>query len=298
MDYKKVFKSQSLRLKLVNCLKIIPNKPYLKIVYKIKTGKKLHLNKPINFTEKMNWLKLNDIHWEYSALVDKITVRDYIREKIGEDICFPMLGLWGKYEDIDFDSLPEQFVLKCNHDSGSVRVITDKSKINHEELRKFYKFRLKYNTYVLGRDYPYKNIKPKIIAEQYMAPEGESDIKDYKFFCFDGEPKVMFIITGRSGDTRQDFFDMDFNHLDIVNVYRPSEIPPEKPVMFEEMKMLAAKLAIGMRFVRVDLYEVNGKLYFGEYTFFSGGGFWLFGSDEWERKLGDMIKLPEIESKE
>ncbi len=295
MDYKKILKNREFRLRLISCLKIIPTKLYLKTVYRIKTGKTLNLKNPKNFTEKINWLKLNDIHPEYTELVDKITVRKYVKEKIGEDICFPLLGTYERYEDINFDSLPNQFVLKCNHDSGSVKVVTDKSKIDHKVFRKFYKFRLKYNTYVLGRDYPYKNIKPMILVEQYMTPDGESDIKDYKFFCFDGEPKVMFIITGRSGDTKQDFFDMDFKHLDIVNVYQPSENPPEKPAMFEKMKALAAKLSEGMRFVRVDLYELNGKLYFGEYTFFSGGGFWLFGTDEWERKLGDMIKLPEIE---
>ena len=297
MDYKKVFKKQSLRLKIIKTLRIIPNKPYLKMVYRIKTGKKLHLKNPVNFTEKMNWLKINDIRPEYSKLVDKITVRDFVKEKIGEDICFPLLGTWEKFDDINFDALPNQFVLKCNHDSGSVKVITDKTKINYEELRKFYKFRLKYNTYLLGRDYPYKNIKPMILAEQYMTPNGESDIKDYKFFCFDGKPRIMFIISDRSGNTKQDFFDMEFNHLDIVNVYPFSEIPPEKPKLFEEMKVLAEKLSKGMRFVRVDLYELNGKLYFGEYTFFSGGGFWLFGSDKWEKELGDMIKLPELENK-
>ena len=298
MDYKKVFKSQRLRLRLVNFLRLIPNKPYLRMVYKIKTGKRLHLKNPKNFTEKIQWLKLNDIHPEYTSLVDKITVRNAVKEKVGADICFPMLGAWERYEDIDFDALPEKFVLKCNHDSGSVKVVLDKTKIDHQHLKSFFRFRLKYNTYVLGRDYPYKKIKPMILAEKYMVSNGETDIKDYKFFCFDGKPKVMFIITGRSGDTRQDFFDMDFNHLDIINVYKPSEVPPKKPAMFEEMKALAAKLSKGMRFVRIDLYEVEGKLYFGEYTFFSGGGFWLFNPSKWERKLGDMIQLPEVESKE
>lgn len=293
MDYKKIFKNREFRLKLINCLRFIPTKPYLKMVYKIKTGKKLNLKNPTTFTEKINWLKVNDIHPEYSDYVDKIKVRDIVKEKLGEDICFPLLGVWDKYEDIDFTTLPDKFVLKCNHDSGSVKIIKDKSEIDHKEFKKFFKSRLKLNTYVLGRDYPYKNIKPKILAEKYMTPTGEADIKDYKFFCFDGKPEVMFIISGRSGDTRQDFFDMDFNHLDIINVYGPSDEKIEKPLLFEEMKALAEKLAKNMRFVRVDLYEINNKLYFGEYTFFSGGGFWLFNPDKWEKKLGEMIKIGE-----
>lgn len=295
MDYKKIFKNREFRLKLINCLRFIPTKPYLKMVYKIKTGKKLNLKNPVGFNEKLNWLKVNDVHPEYTDYADKIKVREIVKEKIGEDICFPLLGQWDRYEDIDFDSLPDQFVLKCNHDSASVNVVNDKSKINHKALKKFYKGRLKLNVYTIGREYPYKNIKPKIIAEKYMTPEGESDIKDYKFFCFNGKPEIMFIATDRSIDCKFDFFDMDFNHLDIENIHPQSGKTIEKPALFEEMKAMAEKLAEGMKFVRIDLYEIEGKIYFGEFTFFHGGGFWLFNPPEWEKKLGDMITLPEIQ---
>ena len=295
MDYKKIFKNREFRLKLINCLRFIPTKPYLKMVYKIKTGKKLNLKNPVGFNEKLNWLKVNDVHPEYTDYADKIKVREIVKEKIGEDICFPLLGQWDRYEDIDFDSLPDQFVLKCNHDSASVNAVNDKSKINHKALKKFYKGRLKLNVYTIGREYPYKNIKPKIIAEKYMTPEGESDIKDYKFFCFNGKPEIMFIATDRSIDCKFDFFDMDFNHLDIENIHPQSGKTIEKPALFEEMKAMAEKLAEGMKFVRIDLYEIEGKIYFGEFTFFHGGGFWLFNPPEWEKKLGDMITLPEIQ---
>lgn len=292
MDYKKIFKNREFRLKLINCLRFIPTKPYLKMVYKIKTGKKLNLKNPVGFNEKENWLKINEKNFEYTNYVDKIKVREVLKEKLGEDIAFPLLGQWERYKDINFDALPDQFVLKCNHDSGSVKIVKDKSKIDHKEFAKFFKSRLKINSYAIGREYPYKNVKPMIIAEKYMVAENEEDIKDYKFFCFNGKPEIMFIATDRSVDVKFDFFDMEFNHLDIENIHPSCGREIEKPTCFEKMKELATKLSQGIKFVRIDLYEIGGKVYFGEYTFFHGGGFWLFKPDEWERKLGDMIELP------
>ena len=291
MDYKKIFKNREFRLKLINCLRFIPTKPYLKMVYKIKTGKKLNLKNPVGFNEKLNWLKVNDIHPEYTDYVDKIKVREIIKEKLGEDMCFPLLGQWERYEDIDFDSLPDQFVLKCNHDSGSVKIIKDKSAIDHKEFAKFFKGRLKINPYIIGREYPYKKVRPMIMAERFMVPDGAHDIEDYKFFCFNGKPEIMFIATNRSMDVKFDFFDMDFKHLDIENIHPQSGKTIEKPALFAQMKEFASKLSEGMKFVRIDLYEIEGKIYFGEFTFFHGGGFWLFKPDEWERKLGDMINI-------
>lgn len=291
MDYKKIFKNREFRLKLINCLRFIPNKPYLKMVFKIKTGKKLNLKKPTTFCDKMNWLKLNEIHPEYTQLVDKVGVRDYIKEQIGEEYLFPIYGTWEHFNDINFDELPEKFVLKCNHDSGSVKVITDKSAINKDELEKFFEARLKMNPYVLGREYPYKDVKPCIVAEKFMTPDGEDDINDYKFFCFNGKPIIMFIATDRSTDVKFDFFDMEFNHLDIVNIHDQSGLEIAKPKMFDEMKELAAKLSQGMKFVRIDLYEIAGKIYFGEFTFFHGGAFWPMYPEKWEKELGDLIEI-------
>ena len=289
MDYKKIFKNREFRLKLINGLRFVPTKPYLKMVYKIKTGKKLNLKNPVGFNEKLNWLKVNDIHPEYTDLVDKIKVREYVQNTVGEDICFPLLGQWERYEDIDFQGLPEQFVLKCNHDSGSVKIVKDKTTINHEEFAKFFKSRLKMNPYTIGREYPYKNVKPMIMAEKYMVPDGEKDIEDYKFFCFDGKPEIMFVATDRSVDCKFDFFDMEFNHLNIENIHPNSDKTIEKPKLFEQMKELASTLSKGMKFVRIDLYEIEGKVYLGEFTFFHGGGFWLFTPEEWEKNLGALI---------
>lgn len=291
IDYKKIISNRELRLKMINCLKFIPTKPYLKLVYWIKTGKKLNLKKPITFCDKLNWLKLYDLHPEYTELVDKVTVREFVSKKLGKDICFPLLGVWEHYEDIDFESLPEKFVLKCNHDSGSVKIVSDKNKMNHEELKKFFAFRLKMNPYVIGREYPYRDVLPRIFAEKYMIPDEEEDINDFKFFCFNGVPEIMFVATERNTDCKFDFFDMDFNHLDIHNIHPNSSRIIKKPQKFEEMKNLARKLSEGMKFVRVDLYEINGEVYFGEFTFFHAGGFWPFTPEEYEVKFGELISI-------
>ena len=292
IDYRNIIKNRELRLKLINLLRFIPDEPYLKLVYRIKTGKHLNLSSPKTFCEKLNWLKLHDIHPEYTQLVDKIAVRTHVKEVLGEDISIPLLGAWAHYDDIDFHSLPDKFVLKCSHDSGSVRIITDKTSMDHAALRGFYEGRLKLNPFVLGREYPYRDVPPMICAEQYMVPDGAADIADYKFLCFDGQPKYMFAVTNRHTDCRLDFFDMDYRHLPIKDTYPNSDIPAPKPVCFEQMCQLAAKLSQGIRCVRMDFYEIDGKVYFGEYTFFDGGGFWPKEPYEWEYTLGDLIRLP------
>lgn len=290
-DYKKLIKNRELRLQLIDKLSFIPTKPYLKLVYKIKTGKNLNLDNPVGFNEKLNWLKINDRVSSYTKLVDKLAVRDYIKETAGEEYLFPLLGHWEHFDDIDFDSLPDKFVLKCNHDSGSVKLVTDKSKINKAEFKAFFEGRLKINPYNAGREYPYKDIKPCIIAEKFMESSDGRGINDYKFFCFDGEPGIMFVATDRATDVRFDFYDMNFNHLPIYNIHPNFDHVVEKPQCFEDMKELCRKLTKGMKFVRFDLYEIDGKIYFGEFTFFHGGGFYLFEPKEWEKKLGDLIRI-------
>lgn len=291
IDYKNIIKSRELRLRIIDKLKFIPDKPYLKMVYRIKTGKRLNLKNPVGFNEKLNWLKLNNIHPEYTSLVDKLTVREHIANELGADYLFPLLGHWETFSDIDFDTLPDKFVLKCNHDSGSVKIIEDKYSINKEELEQFFTARLKMNPYVLGREYPYRDVKPCIIAEKFMETTDGKGINDYKFFCFNGEPKIMFIATDRATDVKFDFFDMEFNHLNIQNIHDNADFPPKKPRCFDEMKRLAQKLSKDMAFVRIDFYEIDGKIYFGEYTFFHGGGFYLFNPEKWEKELGDWLTL-------
>ncbi len=295
IDLRKVF-GRDFREKIMYALSFLPDKLYLQIFYFSTTGKFINFKNPKGFNEKLQWLKVNDRRPEYTKLVDKLAVREYISDVLGEEYLFPLLGKWESFGDIDFDSLPEKFVLKCNHDSGSTKVIRNKSsltKADYEEMKLFYTERLKRDFFYAGREYPYKGIKPYIIAEQLMVDDKNSEkaIDDYKFFCFNGEPKVMFVATDRERDCRTDFFDMNFNHLEFYNVHPNSDKPITKPERFEEMKEIAAKLSKGMRQVRIDLYELNGKIYFGEFTFFHGGGFRLYQPAHWETELGDWISI-------
>ena len=288
---------RNFRGKLMYALKFLPDELYIKLFYFSISGKWLNLKNPKGFNEKQNWLKLHDRHDEYSELVDKFAVRKHIDEALGEGHMFPLLAKWESAHDIDLSSLPNAFVLKCNHDSGSTKIIRDKSKLSEHdvlELKKYYQRWLKENSFYAGREYPYKGIKKRyVLAEALMVDDAhpEKSVEDYKFFCFDGVPKVMFIATDRSTDCRFDFFDMDFNHLDIENLHPHADKPIPKPEMFEEMKEIAAKLSQGMKFVRIDLYQINGVVYFGEYTFYHGGAFAPFKPDEWERRLGDWISI-------
>lgn len=298
MTVKDIIKSRKMRSFLMNNLGFIPDKLYVSLFYFAATGKWPDLKNPTGYNEKLQWIKLHDKdkNPEHKVLVDKLLVRDVIREKIGDGYSFPLLGYWEKFEEIDFDFLPNEFVLKCNHDSGSVKLIRDKSALTEsdfEELKTFYNKRLKYDFYEAGREYPYKGIKPYIMAEKMMSDIADESkgVKDYKFYCFNGEPKLMLCVSGRYTEKHKDYFDMNYNRLPIRRGGTESEQIPPKPDCFEEMKTLAATLSEGLRQVRIDLYEINGKVYFGEYTFFSGGGFELFQPEEWERQLGDWIDL-------
>lgn len=292
LTIKKIF-PRKLARNMMEHLSFLPDSIYLKLFYFAATGKKLNLTSPTYFSEKQQWLKLHEIHPEYRDLVDKLTVNDIIDAKLGEGYCFPIIGYWKHFDDIDFDSLPKRFVLKCNHDSGSTKVIQDKDALTKKEiheLKKFFDSRVKNDFFYAGREYPYKGIDGYIVAQKYMADDN-GEMNDYKFFCFNGEPKLMFVATDRSTDVKFDFFDMDFNRLNIVNIHPNSDKEIKKPETFEEMKRIAKTLSQGMKFVRIDLYEINGKIYFGEYTFFHGGGFCLFYPLEWEKRLGDWVNL-------
>lgn len=281
--------------KKLNFSKFLSDEAYLKFGYRAKFGKKLNLNDPKTFNEKLQWLKLYDRKPEYTTMVDKYAVKDYVADKIGEEYIIPTLGVWDKFDDIDFDKLSEQFVLKCTHDSGGLAICRDKSSFDQKAAKKKIEKSLKYNYYKNGgREWPYKNVPPRIIAEQYMEDEKTHELRDYKFFCFDGEVKALFIASERysNEETKFDFFDADFNHLPFTNGHPNAKVLPEKPENFEEMKELAAKLSKGIPQARIDFYEVNGKTYFGEITFFHWSGLKPFDPEEWDYKFGEWIKLP------
>ena len=293
----KKFLSREARGKMMYALSWLPDEPYIKLFYYATTGRKLNLKNPTTFEDKQQWLKLHDRQERYTDLADKLKVREHIKKTIGEEYSFPLLGHWDTFDEIDFDKLPERFVLKCNHDSGSVRVIKNKSALTEKEidtLRNHFNKRVKKSFYFAGREYPYKNIKPCILAEQYMSDDKQelSSLNDYKFYCFHGEPKIVLIVTDRATDCRYDYYDNDFNHLDLRYGKCRDDDKIKKPSYFEEMKEIAAKLSENIPFVRIDLYEVNGHVYFGEYTFFDGGGFQWLKPDSWEYKMGEWIHIP------
>ena len=271
------------------------DKTYLKIAYRIKMGKKLDLDNPVTFNEKLQWLKLYNRRPEYTTMVDKYAVKKWVAEQIGEEYIIPTLGVWTHFDEIDFDKLPKQFVLKCTHDSGGLVICRDKKTFNKSAARKKIETCLKHNFFWGQREWPYKNVKPRIIAEQYMEDRQTKELRDYKFFAFNGEVKALFIATerGNKEETKFDFFDDDFKHLPFTNGHPNADILPEKPIQFEHMKRLAEKLSINFPEIRVDLYECNGKVYFGEMTFFHWSGLVAFNPEKWDRIFGDWVKLPQ-----
>ena len=274
--------------------KWMDNRSFIKWEYFSGMGKFPNLENPTTYNEKLQWLKLNDIHEEYSLLVDKYEAKKVVAEKIGEEYIIPTLATYNNFDEIDFNQLPNQFVLKTTHDSGGVVVCPDKSKLDKKAARKKLEKSLKNNYFYEHREYPYKKIKPRIIAEQYMVDESGTELKDYKFFCFDGECKMLFIATDRSiGDVKFDFYDTKFNHLPFVQGHPWTNREIQKPNGFEKMIELAEKLGKGYPHVRVDLYDINGKIYFGELTFFHFSGNVPFEPQEWDYKIGEWLKLPQ-----
>lgn len=272
---------------------ILPDRFFLKVRFRLKVGYWINFNHPRTYNEKLQWLKLNEIHPEYTRLVDKIEVKKIISEKIGPEYVIPSLATWNSIDDIDWNSLPNQFVIKASNDSGGVVVCKDKSKLDIADSIKKLK-RLGNRDYSkINKEYPYKAVPHRFLAEKYLVDESTTELKDYKFFCFDGKVKFLFVATGRqSGDTRFDFFDTDFNHLPIINGHPNADVCPHKPANFDKMIEIAEILSKGLRHVRVDLYNINGKIYFGEMTFFHWSGMMPFEPFEWDKKFGEYIQLP------
>lgn len=270
---------------------LMSDRTFIKWEYFTGMRKFPNLENPKTYNEKLQWLKLNDIHPEYELLVDKYESKFIVSQMIGGGII-PTIGVWEYFDDIDFDLFPDQFVLKTTHDSGGVVVVKDKSKMDIAKVRAKIEKSLRNNFFYQHREYPYKNIKPRIIAEKYMVDESGTELKDYKFFCFDGEPKMLYVATDRPYDTRFDFFDMDWNHLPFKQGHPLATKEIKKPAGFEEMKEIARKLSKGIPHVRVDLYDINGKIFFGELTFFHFSGNVPFEPEEWDYKIGEWLKLP------
>lgn len=268
---------------------------YIRLVFKATFGYELDLNNPKTFSEKLQWLKLYNRRPEYTMMVDKYRVREYIREKIGDEYLIPLLNAWNSVEEIDFEALPNQFVLKCNHDQGSVVICRDKSIFDVEAAKRKLARKLKRNHYWSIREWPYKNVKPCIICEQYMQDDGgKEELSDYKVLCFNGEPKLIEVHRGRfGGGHTQDFYDTDWKKT----VYNQPDVPMsdevmDKPVFADEMLELSRRLSAGIPHVRVDWYYTNGHLYFSELTFYDASGFDPF-ADNQDAEIGSWLVLPE-----
>lgn len=276
-------------------LSILSDRAYLSVMYRANFGKKLNWEDPRTYNEKIQWLKRYDRKLIYTTMVDKYEAKQFAAERIGDQYIVPCLGgPWYSFDEIDFDALPDQFVLKTTHDCGGVWICKDKSKLDRKRAKEFLRQHLKRNYYWSGREWPYKNVKPRIFAEAYLS-ELEDDLRDYKFFCFDGVPKLMFVASERQSETQEtkfDFYDMDFNHLPIINGHPNSTNPIRCPECFERMKELASVLSAGIPHLRVDFYECGGQLYLGEMTFSHWSGFVPFQPEEWDEKIGSWISLP------
>lgn len=276
--------------------KNISDEEYLKKVFSYRIGYSLNLDVPQTFNEKMQWLKIHDHNPKYIMMVDKYEVKQYIREKVGNEYVIPTITKWDRIQDISFEKLPKQFVLKCTHDSGGLFLVKDKDRINEKLVYHFLEKRLKKNYYWGGREWPYKNVKPRVIAEQYLADESQQGLTDYKLMCFNGKVKCSFTCTERfcGSQLKVTFFDRDWKEMSFERHYQKSTISIPKPINYDEMIRIAEILSEDIPFVRVDFYEVNGSVYVGELTLYPGSGFEEFTPEKWDRELGDWLVLPEF----
>jgi hypothetical protein len=274
---------------------LFPDKFYLKAYYLLIMGKKLNLNNPQTYNEKLQWLKLFDRKPEYTQMVDKATAKDYVAKIIGNEYIIPTLGVWEKFEDIDFEKLPDQFVLKTTHDSGGVVVCKDKKTFDIKSVSDKINKRLQINAFYILREWPYKNVKPRIIVEKFLANSNNEELLDYKFYCFNGEVKCVLVCSNRDAAKKNlclDFYDMDWKRLPFKFIkYANNQISFPKPYNYELMLEFSKKLSLNIPHIRVDFYEVDGHLYFGELTFTTTSGYSDYSPNVWNYKLGSWITL-------
>lgn len=273
---------------------ILSDKSFIKKIYKKRMGKEINLSNPQTFCEKENWLKLYDRKPIYTVMVDKYLARNFVAERIGDEYLVPLLGVWDKAEDIDFSTLPEKFVLKCNHNSD-VTICTDKAGLDQAATIKKLREQLKQDYYKGKREWPYKNIPRKIICEKFMENTNGEDLVDYKLFCFDGVPKFVMVNSNRFGEggVKVDMYDMQWQHMDMRDGHYPNAGDIfSKPDCFDEMCSLAKKLSERIPVLRVDFNYWDKKLYFGELTFFHSAGLESFMPEKWDEIIGSWVNLP------
>ena len=272
-------------------LKWMPDSLFAKLSFHGMMGTKLHLDNPVTFNEKLQWLKVYDHREEYALYVDKIAAKKTVGDIIGYQHIVPTLGVWDKAEQIDFSSLPSQFVLKCNHDQGSVILVRDKNKINQTDIIKKLNSKLRENAYYGTREYPYKNIIPQVFAEKYLG----DNIIDYKFYCFNGEPRFLYCGQGLTEDhsLKIDFYDLDWNVMPFYRTDYQRLGNIERPAHLDEMIEIARKLSKDVPFVRIDLFEIENTVYFSEFTLCPASGFMPFEPSEYDKIVGEWLSLPD-----
>ena len=276
-------------------LNFVNDEKYLKILYRIETHKRLNLDNPITFNEKLQWLKLNNRKDIYTTMVDKYEAKEYIGKIIGFEYIVPTLGVYNKFDDIDFNKLPNQFVIKCTHNSGGVFIVEDKKKFDYKKSRKMINKYMKNNFYNGQREWPYKNIKPRIIVEPFLKNKNNDKLIEYKIFCFNGTPKIIDVCYNDKFKKRyNDFYDEKFNRLYFSCTNKNSNNIIKKPLRFEEMIKISRVLSKNVPFLRVDFLLIDNKIKVGELTFFHYSGHGKFVPEEWDRKLGEYLDISKI----
>lgn len=274
---------------------LIPDELFLKLKFRKNFGRWPDFHNPKTFNEKLNWLKLHDRRPEYTRMVDKAEAKRYVAERIGEEYVIPTYGVWDRAEDIDFDALPDKFVMKATHDSGRVIICRDKSQLDIDDARQAMRESLRRNFYAVTREWPYKNVKPRIIAEQLLESDG--DPADFKVHCFNGVPKAILVCRDRFREAglTEDFFDTEWRHLDISRPGHANAAVMEKaPLTLSRMLELSRVLSDKYPFIRADFYEVGGRLYFGELTFYPASGMVPFIPEEIDSIWGEALSLKEL----
>ena len=274
----------------------LPDAAYLKMQFRGRLGEKLDLNHPVTFNQKLQWLKLNDRDPEHVKMVDKYEAKEYVAGILGPEYIIPTLGVWDRFDDIDFDALPDRFVLKCTHDSGGLVICHDKAKLDRAAAREKIEKCLNTDYYKKFREWPYKQVKRRIIAEQYMEDTaGKGDLTDYKLHFFSGECKAVMVSSDRfsANGMNNDYYTPEWEHFAFTRgtSHNAAHRSP-RPAQMDEMIRLGTILAGKSPFVRVDFYVISGDIYFGEITFFPASGFNRFHPDEWDKVFGDWIALP------
>ena len=291
-----IYKLRRFFLRHLRKVRFLPSKLYVKIHYEYFSGNKLDLNNPKDFTEKIAWYKVFYRPKSLNQLVDKFAVRAFVEEKIGSQFLNTFYGVFDDVNEINFDELPEKFVIKATHTSGHNLIVRDKNKLNLDKTKKLLKKWLKINQYYrIGQEWAYKDVKPRIIIEKYLEQIDQKSLTDFKFYCFDGKAKFIDIHTDREDEHKQGSFDLNFERLPFgVSRFKQIYESPEKPVNLKEMIECAEVLSEKLPFVRVDFYAIDGKTIFGEMTFYPSDGRKKFYPEKYNRIIGDYFTLPKI----